>query len=121
MTAGPYLLVTDTVMDLGRAWATWQETQTELAGAARAYAAAIEAETEALVAYAAAVARGDLIDASVAQQARVALAAALSARETAARAVGAARSLVAVRAAQVVVDQARRVAASPVADPGVSR
>lgn len=117
---GP-LPITPGLMDLGRALAAWKDRQTELAVAARSYAAAVEAETVALVAYAAAVARGDLVDAGVVQEARVVLAAVLSARETAARAVGASRSPVVVRAARAVVDQAHRVAGSLVADPGVSR
>ncbi|WP_018504896.1 hypothetical protein [Parafrankia discariae] len=106
-----HLPITGELLGLGKAMDRWQQSQTELADAARAYAAALETETGALIGYAAALARGT--DAGEVQAARAELLAALRARETAARQLGATRPAVAVRTGRAVLETARQVAGSP--------
>lgn len=115
-TTEGHLPITGELLDLGRVMATWRETQAGLADAARAYAAAIETESDALIAYAAAVARDQ---ASEIHQTRAVLAAALREREAAAQALGADRPVVVVRAGRAVLETARQVAGTP-AQPGVT-
>lgn len=108
-----HLPITGELLGLGKAMDRWQRTQTELADAARAYAAALDTETSALIGYAAAVARGTDTNEIQIQAARDELLAALRARETAARQLGATRPAVVVRAGRAVLESARQVAGTP--------